>query len=286
MMTSPLLCGRDLRNPISISPVRLVVTGAGGMLGQDVVRAAGRDAVALSHADVDVTDAAAVHDAVAGADVAVNCAAWTDVDGAESDPDGAMRVNRDGARNVAEAAERVLYVSSDYVFDGRKRTPYVESDPTGPLSSYGRSKLAGEQATAGANPRHFIVRSSWLFGPGGPNFVKTMLRLGSERDKLRVVDDQIGCPTFTGHLAEAIVRLAETEAFGVHHIAGSGRCSWYEFAREIFERSGVDCHVEPGTTEEYPLPAPRPAWSVLGSERGHSLPAWQEGLDAYLGVRA
>ena len=264
----------------------MIVTGAGGMLGHDVVRVAGDEAVGLARTDLDVTDPAAVREAVAGADTVINCAAWTDVDGAESDPDGALRVNRDGARNVAEAADRVLYVSSDYIFDGEKRTPYVESDPTRPLSSYGRSKLAGEQATAEANPRHFVVRSSWLFGAGGGNFVETMLRLGSERDALRVVDDQVGCPTFTGHLAEAIVRLATTDDYGIHHIAGSGRCSWYEFAREIFERSGVDCHVEPCTTNDFPRPARRPAWSVLGSERGHSLPTWQEGLEAYLGVRA
>jgi dTDP-4-dehydrorhamnose reductase len=264
----------------------MVVTGAGGMLGQDVVRVAGDEAVALARTDLDVTDAPAVREAVAGTNIVINCAAWTDVDGAESDPDGALRVNRNGARNVAAAAERVLYVSSDYVFDGEKRTPYVESDPTRPLSSYGRSKLAGEQATAAANPRHFIVRSSWLFGAGGGNFVETMLRLGSERDALRVVDDQVGCPTFTGHLAEAIVCLAATDDYGIHHVAGSGRCSWYEFAREIFERSGVDCHVEPCTTDDFPRPARRPAWSVLGSERGHSLPTWQEGLEAYLGVRA
>ena len=264
----------------------MIVTGAGGMLGHDVVRVAGDEAVGLARTDLDVTDPAAVREAVAGADTVINCAAWTDVDGAESDPDGALRVNRDGARNVAEAADRVLYVSSDYIFDGEKRTPYVESDPTRPLSSYGRSKLAGEQATAEENPRHFVVRSSWLFGAGGGNFVETMLRLGSERDALRVVDDQVGCPTFTAHLAEAIVRLATTDDYGIHHIAGSGRCSWYEFAREIFERSGVDCHVEPCTTNDFPRPARRPAWSVLGSERGHSLPTWQEGLEAYLGVRA
>jgi dTDP-4-dehydrorhamnose reductase len=264
----------------------IVVTGAAGMLGQDVVRAAGDGTVALSRGDLDVTDAAAVREALAGADVVINCAAWTNVDGAEEHAEEALAVNRDGARHVAEAAERVLYVSTDYVFDGTKRAPYVESDPTAPLQSYGRSKLAGELATAEANPRHFIVRSSWLFGAGGGNFVETMLRLGRERDELRVVDDQVGCPTFTGHLAEAIVELARTEDYGIHHLAGAGRCSWYAFAREIFERSGVDCHVEPCTTDEYPLPARRPAWSVLGSERGRSLPPWQEGLDAYLGVRA
>jgi dTDP-4-dehydrorhamnose reductase len=266
--------------------VRIVVTGAAGMLGQDVVRAAGDDALGLSRAELDVTDPVAVHEALAGADVVINCAAWTNVDGAEEHPEEALAVNREGARNVAEAAPRALYVSSDYVFDGRKRTPYLESDPTAPLSSYGRSKLSGELATVEANPRHFIVRSSWLFGAGGPNFVKTMLRLGAERDELRVVNDQVGSPTFTGHLAEALVELARTDDYGIHHLAGAGHCSWYEFAREIFERSGVDCHVEPCTTDEYPLPASRPAWSVLGSERGRSLPPWQEGLDAYLGVRA
>ena len=266
--------------------MRLLVTGAGGMLGQDVTRVAGDDAVGLTRAELDVTDSAAVREAVQGFDVVINCAAWTAVDGAEEHEAEALAVNSDGARNVAAAAPRVIYVSSDYVFDGAKRTPYLESDPTGPLQSYGRTKLAGERATAEANPRHFIVRSSWLFGAGGPNFVETMLRLGGERDHLRVVADQVGCPTFTGHLAEALVWLASTEDYGIHHIAGGGACSWQEFAREIFARCFVDCSVEPITTEEYPLPARRPAWSVLGSERGHALAPWQEGLDAYLGVRA
>ena len=264
----------------------IFVTGAAGMLGQDVVSAAGDGVVALSRADLDVTDAGAAREALDGVDVVINCAAWTDVDGAEEHAEEALAVNHEGARNVAAAARRVVYVSTDYVFDGTKRAPYVESDPTAPLQSYGRSKLAGELATAGANPRHFIVRSSWLFGAGGGNFVETMLRLGGERDELRVVDDQVGCPTFTGHLAEAIVALARTEDYGIHHLAGAGACSWYQFAREIFDRSGVECQVEPCTTDEYPLPARRPAWSVLGSERGRSLPPWQEGLDAYLGVRA
>jgi dTDP-4-dehydrorhamnose reductase len=265
--------------------MRIVVLGAGGMLGRDVVRVAGDEALGLTHAELDVTDAAAVRAAVAGADTVVNCAAYTGVDGAEAEPDLALRVNRDGARNVADAAERVLYVSTDYVFDGAKREPYLESDPTAPLQAYGRSKLAGELATAEANPRHFVVRSSWLFGLGGGNFVETMLRVGRERGHARVVDDQRGCPTFTGHLAEALVALAATDDYGVHHMAGSGWCSWFEFAREIFERAGLACEVEPCTTADYPLPAVRPAWSVLGSERGHRLPARQEGLDAYLGTR-
>jgi dTDP-4-dehydrorhamnose reductase len=250
------------------------------MLGQDVVRVT--DAMSYSRAQLDVTDRAAVREAISRDDLVINCAAWTDVDGAEEHLEEALRVNRDGARNVAEAAGAVVYVSSDYVFDGEKREPYVESDPVNPLSAYGRSKLEGEHATAEANPRHFVARSSWLFGVGGRNFVETMLGLGPD---VRVVDDQVGCPTFTGHLAEALVRLAGTDDYGVHHMAASGSCSWFEFAREIFRRADLDVRVEPCTTDDFPRPAPRPAYSVLRSERGHALPTWQEGLDAYLGVR-
>jgi dTDP-4-dehydrorhamnose reductase len=250
------------------------------MLGQDVVRAAG--AVGYTRAELDVTDVAAVRAALGPDDLAINCAAWTDVDGAEEHEDEALRINRDGARNVAEAAGAVLYVSTDYVFDGTKREPYVESDPVNPQTAYGRTKLEGEHATAEANPRHYIVRTSWLFGPGGKNFVETMLGLGPE---VRVVDDQVGSPTFTGHLADALARLARTEDYGVHHLTASGSCSWFEFAREIFARAGSDTRAEPCTTADFPRPAPRPAYSVLGSERGDRLPTWQEGLDAYLGVR-
>jgi dTDP-4-dehydrorhamnose reductase len=260
--------------------VRTIVTGAGGMLGQDVARLSG--GVALARAELDVTDRAAVKEAIGPNDLVLNCAAWTDVDGAEEHEAEATRVNGEGARNVAEAAGTVLYVSSDYVFDGRKGEPYVETDPVAPLSAYGRSKLAGERATAEANPRHFVVRSSWLFGTGGRNFVETMLGLGPE---VRVVDDQVGCPTFTGHLAEALVRLAGTEDYGVHHMAAAGSCSWFEFAREIFARAGADTRVSPCATEEFPRPAPRPAYSVMESARGHRLPHWREGLEAYLGVR-
>ena len=255
------------------------------MLGRDVVRAAGDGAIALTRAGLDVTDRAAVQEALRGATV-VNCAAYTNVDGAESESEAAHAVNADGARNVAEAAQRVLYVSTDYVFDGAKAKPYVESDATGPVQEYGHSKLAGERATAEANDNHLVVRSSWLFGAGGRNFVDTMLALGSERDELLVVDDQVGSPTFTGHLAEALVALATADERGVLHVAGGGSCSWYAFARAIFERSGVDAEVRPCTSDEFPRPARRPANSVLASERGApALPAWQDGLDAYLGVR-
>jgi dTDP-4-dehydrorhamnose reductase len=263
------------------------------MLGQDVVRAAGGDAVGLAQADLDVTDRAAVADALSGATV-INCAGYTDVDGAEADPAAAHAVNAQGARYVAEAAARVIYISTDYVFDGAKAGPYVESDETSPLSEYGRSKLEGERATLTASPQSLVVRTSWLFGAGGRNFVDTMLHLAEDREELKVVDDQIGCPTFTGHLAETLATIARGEtrtadgrsAHGVMHVAGSGSCSWYEFARRIFDSAGVEIHVQPCSTGEFPRPARRPANSVLASERGAPvLPAWQDGLDAFLGVR-
>jgi dTDP-4-dehydrorhamnose reductase len=256
------------------------------MLGRDVVRALGERGVGFTHAELDVTDPAAVREALAGTTV-VNCAANTDVDGAEADPSAAHAINVEGARNVAEAAARVVYISSDYVFDGTKAEPYVESDPVNPISKYGRTKLDGERATLTASPHSVVVRTAWLFGSGGSNFVTTMLRLGEERGNVQVVDDQVGCPTFTEHLAGALVAIAEGHEHGFLHVAGGGSCSWYQFARAIFERAGMQVDARPCTTAEFPRPAPRPANSVLVSDRGApALPAWQDGLDAYLGVRA
>ncbi|MBV9000849.1 MAG: dTDP-4-dehydrorhamnose reductase [Solirubrobacterales bacterium] len=281
--------------------MRFAITGAAGMLGQDLVaaaRGAGHDAVTLPRAELDITDASAVADALrdARADVAVNCAAWTDVDGAERDEGGALRVNAAGAGNVARAATATgtwtIHISSDYVFDGTKRVPYVESDPVRPLSAYGRSKLAGERSVAAAAPgRHTIVRSSWLFGAGGPCFPATILRLAAGRNELKVVDDQVGCPTFTGHLAAALIELAERgrRPVGILHVAGGGSCSWFEFAREIVDRAGVTCEVKPCPTDEMPRPATRPAYSVLRSERGGdapALPEWRDGLAEYLALTA
>jgi dTDP-4-dehydrorhamnose reductase len=281
--------------------VRLAITGAAGMLGQALLtagKAAGHEVLAFRRADLDITDGAAVAHALRDArpDVVANSAAWTDVDGAERDEPGALAVNGAGAGNVARAAAAcgawTIHVSSDYVFDGRKGSPYVESDPVAPLSAYGRSKLAGERAVADAAPeRHTIVRSSWLFGPGGPCFPATILRLANEREELKVVDDQIGCPTFTGHLAEALVDLAARaeRPAGIVHVAAGGMCSWFEFAREIVARAGAKCEVKPCTTAEMPRPATRPAYSVLRSERGGEapgLPAWPEGLERYMALAA
>lgn len=280
--------------------MRILVTGAGGMLGQDVreaALAAGHEVTALSRLELDILDPAAVRGAVAAArpQVVINCAAYTDVDGAESRPDTAHAVNATGAGLVAAASMAhvawVIHVSSDYVFDGAKREPYLESDPSGPLSVYGASKLAGELAVAAAAPdSHTIVRSSWLFGAGGPCFPATMLRLAGERDELAVVDDQIGCPTFTGHLGEALVGLAERAAppLGVLHAAAQGQCSWHEFATEILRRAQASTPVRPIATTEFPRPAARPAYSVLRSERGAEapeLPHWTDGLARYLSPR-
>jgi dTDP-4-dehydrorhamnose reductase len=274
--------------------MRLLVTGAAGMLGHDVTAAAaraGHDVTPLSRRELDVADAGAVRAAVEAArpDVVVNCAAWTDVDGAEANEGDATVVNGAGARHVAEAAAAagafVVQVSTDYVFDGSARTPYVESSPTAPVSAYGRSKLAGEIAVADAAPgAHVIVRSSWLFGQHGGNFVATMLRLAMERDKLTVVDDQVGCPTFTGHLATALVTIAERRLPGIRHVAGAGECSWHDLAAAAFAATGADVELARGRTADLGRPAPRPAYSVLRSERPDTpvLPPWQDGLHAYL----
>jgi dTDP-4-dehydrorhamnose reductase len=277
--------------------VKILVTGGAGMLGSDVLRAAefvNHEVVALARSDLDVTDRlAVVHTLLQERpDAVVNCGAYTDVDGAEDDLEGAMDVNAEGAANVATAAAeigaRVLYPSTDYVFDGSKSEPYVESDEPRPQSVYGQSKLAGEHETAEANPRHYIIRSAWLFGTSGRNFVETMLSLARDHGEVVVVRDQVGSPTYTAHLADALVRLLDTEAYGIHHLAGQGECSWYEFAQEIFSQADVGCHAMSCTADEFGRRAPRPAYSVLGTEREEALylPHWKEGLASYLAERS
>jgi dTDP-4-dehydrorhamnose reductase len=278
--------------------MRLLVTGGAGMLGQAVVAVAtrlGHDVIALSRAELDITDSDHVRRVVTAAEpgTVVNCAAWTDVDGAETAEAAAMAVNGAGAGNVAGAAAesgaRLVHVSTDYVFDGHKRSPWVESDPVGPVSAYGRSKLAGEEQVAAASEDYAIVRTAWLFGAGGRNFVDTMLSMGRDRDEVDVVTDQIGSPTWSAHLAEALVELAERRRdVGVFHAAGGGACSWYELAVEVFDRAGVRCRVLPTTSERFPRAARRPAYSVLDTERDEApvLPAWQEGVAGYLAEKA
>ena len=277
--------------------MKVLVTGATGMLGRDVVRAAefvNHEVVALGRAELDITNPRAVRTAMTAErpDAVINCAAYTNVDGAEEDEARATEVNGAGAGILAAEAADVgavlVHPSTDYVFNGQKGSPYVESDATAPLSAYGRSKLAGEREVAIAGDRHFIVRSSWLFGAGGGNFVETMLKLAGDLSQIVVVRDQVGSPTYTGHLADALVRLIDMETYGIHHIASGDQCSWYEFAVEIFRQTGTDVRVLSCTTEEFPRPATRPAYSVLGTEREYPLvlPDWQEGLASYLTERA
>jgi dTDP-4-dehydrorhamnose reductase len=267
------------------------------MLGRAVVDAAhrlGHDVCAATRADLDITDADALRRALAAERprAVVNCAAYTDVDGAEAERLAAFAINGKGAGNVAAAAAEIgatiVHVSTDYVFDGAKREPWLESDAVAPLGAYGASKLAGERAVAAANPAHAIVRTAWRFGAGGKNFVDTMLALGAEREEVSVVTDQVGCPTWTGHLAAALVELAERPGeTGIHHIAGAGSCSWNELAIEVLHRAAIDCRVLPTTTAAFPRPAPRPAYSVLGTERRDPLllAPWQDGVAAYVQTR-
>ena len=263
------------------------------MLGGDVAgaaRRAGHEVVALARTELDVTDPERGAERLAEhrPDAVVNCAAWTDVDGAEAKEDRALAANAPAGffARVAEAGAVLLHVSTDYVFDGTKRTPYVEGDLPAPQGAYGRTKLAGEEAARAAGGPYLVVRSGWLYGAGGRNFVETMLRLGRERGHVRVVDDQLGCPTSTRDLAEGLVDLLETDARGLWHLAAEGECTWFALAREALDRAGIPCTVEPTTTAELGRPAPRPAYSVLRSERGAPpLPHWRKGLARYLAER-
>jgi dTDP-4-dehydrorhamnose reductase len=284
--------------------VRLLVTGAAGMLGLDVLRAgarAGHELIGVDLPEIDITDAEAVREAFARIrpDAVLNCAAWTDVDGAETHVEQAHAVNADGAGNLARAAAEVgaplVHVSTDYVFSGEACVDasgapraYVESDRTGARSVYGQSKLAGERQVLEASRAHAVVRSAWLFGIGGRNFAATMLSLAEQREAVQVVTDQVGCPTWTGHLAPALLGLIERGVAGLVHLAGTGRVSWNGFTVEIFRQAEVDCRVEEATSEQMARPAPRPAWSVLESERDDvlPLPPWQDGLAGYLAARA
>ena len=261
-----------IADPVGTGPERVLVTGAGGQLGR-VLRDEFPDALALTRAEWDVTFPAP--DRIEVPDVVLHAAAWTDVDGAESDPQGAAAVNVGGTKNAAEIGAPLVYYSTDYVFDGRKRDPYVETDAPHPISAYGRTKAHGEAA---AGEQAWIVRTSGLFGATGTNFVRTMLRLGRERDEVSVVDDQRSAPTYVRHLAHA-TRDIFSLPFGIYHVAASGDCTWAEFAEAIFEEAGLACSVRRITAQELGRPAPRPTYSVLRSEKGAPvLPHWRDGL--------
>ena len=277
------------------APTRWLVTGAGGQLGHDLqahLLAAGATVTAVTRAELDVTDAAAVDAVVAQArpDVVVNAAAYTAVDAAETDEDRALAVNGEGPRVLAAAAAgtgaRLLHVSTDYVFDGTATSPYRPDSPTAPRSAYGRTKLAGEQAVREAYPDGgYVVRTAWVYGRHGKNFVATMARLEAERDTLSVVDDQRGSPTWSRDLAAGLVELGAADVpAGVFHATGAGDTTWCGFARAVFAELGADpARVQAITSDQYPVPAPRPAYSVLSGEEWAAagltpLPDWRAAL--------
>ena len=263
--------------------MKLLILGCNGQLGRDLMQQAERLGLKVTGADLpqcDITDPASLQHTLDGAgepDVIINAAAYTAVDRAEGDPDAAFAVNRDGPGHIARICRErqiiLIHLSTDYVFDGSQRRPYSPSDSIRPMGVYGRSKAEGETAVRNQCERHVIVRTSWLFGVRGPNFVKTMLRLGKERDELRVVDDQIGSPTYAGDLAAALLSIAtqlvqKETGWGTYHFCNQGTASWHGFTQRIFDIAGAFAHLRvrhivPISSAQYPAAAPRPAYSVL-----------------------
>ncbi|MFC4303409.1 dTDP-4-dehydrorhamnose reductase [Cohnella boryungensis] len=278
--------------------VKLLVTGANGQLGQELVHMGNAriQIAGFGRDQLDITDLNRCREVLAEVKPhgIIHTAAYTAVDKAESEPDEAYRVNAIGTRNLAVAAEEIgaklVFVSTDYVFDGTGTTPYEESTETNPQSVYGKTKRAGEEFVLDLSSRYFIVRTSWVYGQYGSNFVRTMLKLATERDTITVVADQIGSPTYARDLAAFLIQLVHTEKYGIYHATNSGSCSWYTFAREIFSEKGMNVRVEPCTTAEFRRPAPRPAYSVLDRaaipRNGLSdLRPWREALREFLGVK-
>lgn len=277
-------------------PLRILITGAGGQLGRDVARACserGYDAFGVGRAEMDVQDAARVLEVVGAfqPDAIVHCAAWTAVDDAEAQRDAAFAANEDGSRNVAAAAREhgayLVAVSTDYVFAGTDPEGYAEDDPVDPINVYGASKLAGERAVLELDGA-CVARTAWLFGAEGENFVRTIARLAADRSSLDVVQDQTGSPTWTLHLARALVQCAERRIAGIVHLAGSPVATWFDLAREVVSVTGADCEVLATTSDKFPRPAPRPACSILRVTRPDTpeVGDWREGVRSVLGVRA
>ena len=275
---------------------KVLITGANGQLGKELVELfteKGFEVYGLGRDKMDITNQAQVQEVIntLKPNIVLHSAAHTQVDLAESEPEQAFSINAYGTRNVAVAAEAVgaklVYVSTDYVFDGTTDEPYTEFSPTSPLGIYGKSKLAGEQFVRDLHSKFFIVRTSWVYGKHGTNFVKTMLKLGEEKKELSVVSDQIGCPTYTLDLAHVILDLVDTQKYGVYHVSNSGSCSWYEFAKEIFKISKMEVQVKPCTTEDFIRPAKRPKYSVLGNlsvklNNFKEPRSWKSGLKEFL----
>ena len=274
--------------------MKYLITGADGQLGRELARLTDAgEVIQTDVAELDIADRQAV-EAFADRirpDVIVNCAAMTNVDLCEEEQEAAFRVNALGPRNLAMAAASInaalLHISTDYVFSGDGAAPLCEWEPPDPQTVYGKSKLLGERYVSAFCPKHFIARTSWLYGPDGHNFVKTILRSAREKGALKVVNDQRGCPTYTADLARHLLKLSSTKEYGLYHCAGNGECSWYDFARKIVGLAGIPCEVSPCATAEYPRPAPRPAYSVLSNRMlrctiGDEMRPWEEALADFL----
>ncbi|UFJ42537.1 dTDP-4-dehydrorhamnose reductase [Brevibacillus humidisoli] len=275
--------------------MRVLITGANGQLGTDLALnlSLHHQVLAYGRQQLDVADFSRVVETVRSVkpDVIIHAAAYTRVDEAESQADKAFLVNAYGTRNLAVAAEqtgaKIIYISTDYVFDGRSCKPYGEFDPVGPLGVYGKSKLAGEKMVKSLTRSYFIVRTSWLYGKHGQNFVKTILQLAKERNQLKVVDDQTGTPTYTVDLADFLQKLMLTDKYGIYHASNQGSCSWYQFARAIAADARLNIEITPVATQEFPRPAPRPAYSVLDHmairlNGFDQFRHWREALQAFI----
>src|SRR5437588_1258987 len=276
--------------------MRILLTGANGQLGYELQRAlSGEDLILADQLDYELTDPK-IRDKIASTrpDLVIHTAGYKDVDGCERDPGTAFTVNAQGTRRVAEGAAkanaRLIYISTDYVFDGKKTEPYTERDPVNPLNVYGRSKLLGEQEALAVCPETLIIRTSWLYGANGKNFVKTILQLAASRPEIRVVNDQRGSPTYARDLAGTIAQMIRRDARGLVHAGGEGECTWYEFAVAIIQETGSDCRLIPISTAESGRLAPRPSYSVLSTaflhQHGLSLPPWREGVKQFLAAHA
>ena len=288
--------------------MKLLITGSYGQLGNELTkilrdkraeigpidaRYHGCEVLAVDYDSLDISDRTAVLEFVQlhRPDIIINCAAMTNVDKCETDFDTAMKVNAIGPRNLAEAAQitgaKLLHVSTDYVFSGTEEAPRCEWDTCAPNTVYGKSKLLGERYAMAQCPRTFVIRTAWLYGYVGKNFVKTMLRLGKEKEQITVVNDQHGNPTSANDLAYHLLALALTGEYGVYHCTNEGECTWYDFASRIMQQAGLSCKVVPCTTAEYPSPTPRPAHSALNNLMlactvGNQMRPWQDALDMYL----
>jgi dTDP-4-dehydrorhamnose reductase len=275
--------------------MRTLIFGVNGQLGRDLrlLFQEQDDVEGFDLPDLDIADGDTVLQVIRETEpeLVINAAAYTNVDGAEDDEEAAFRVNEVGAGHVAAAAAvfnlPVVYYSTDYVFDGAKGAPYEPDDPIAPLGVYGRSKAAGEAATRERNARHFIIRTAWLYGPGGNNFVEKILRAAQSNPKLRVVEDEVGSPTHTQDLAAATLELCRTQAYGVYHAVNSGWCSRFEYAKAILDLAGLKVPVEPCSSGEFPAKAPRPRYSILSNAKlhkavPHNMRSWHQALEAYM----